>query len=169
VPRPSRRKIGTMEVVSLFAYDEIRDFILTKHTPIGYRVYRYFAKKHIGDFLESCSDIIKGDRAYIVGVDEYVKGGYSHIAVLSRYGASGAFKPLNAKLIARNRVDYAGKTIEFRIENPRDFEYTGPSGIDVVLLDDIVTTGLTLQEAGSVVRGHGVNVLFALTLADASR
>ena len=68
--------------------------------------------------------------------------------------------------MARNRVNYSGKTLQYRLEHPRDFNYTGKSDIDVILIDDIITTGITLQEAHKVLTVHGVNVLFALTLAD---
>ena len=75
-------------------------------------------------------------------------------------------KPLHASLMAQNRVSYAGKDLQFRLENSRDFIYTGLSDIDVILVDDIITTGITLQEAHKVLVSHRVNVLFALTLAD---
>jgi len=41
------------------------------------------------------------------------------------------------------------------------------SNIEVILVDDIVTTGLTLQEAETILNKNGIVVLFALTLADA--
>ena len=39
--------------------------------------------------------------------------------------------------------------------------------LDIVLIDDIVTTGSTLKEAHDALKKHDVNVLFALVLADA--
>jgi len=75
--------------------------------------------------------------------------------------------PQHASLMAQNRVHYAGKPLQYRLDNPRDFRYTGRSGVDVILVDDIITTGITLQEAQQVLLSHDVNVLFALTLADA--
>jgi len=68
--------------------------------------------------------------------------------------------------MAQNRVHYAGKDLQFRLNHPRHFTYTGKSYIDVILVDDIITTGITLQEAQKVLIQHNVNVLFALTLAD---
>ena len=68
--------------------------------------------------------------------------------------------------MAQNRVNYSGQDLQSRLENPRDFLYKGKSNIDVILVDDIITTGITLQEAQKVLLSHGVNVLFALTLAD---
>jgi len=63
-------------------------------------------------------------------------------------------------------VNYSGRSLQFRLEHPRDFVYKGKSNIDVILVDDIITTGITLQEAQKVLMSHGINVLFALTLAD---
>jgi len=37
--------------------------------------------------------------------------------------------------------------------------------MDVILIDDIITTGTTLKEAEKVLNKNGINVLFALTLA----
>jgi competence protein ComFC len=68
--------------------------------------------------------------------------------------------------MAQNRVNYSGKSLQFRLEHPRDFRYSGKTSIDAILVDDIVTTGITLQEAQKVLTSAGVNVLFALVLAD---
>jgi competence protein ComFC len=118
-------------------------------------------KPFIEEFVES------DDRdVYIVGIDEYVKSGYSHVALLTRAMNTKSAIILHSALMAQNRVNYSGKDLQFRLENPRDFLYKGKSNIDVILVDDIITTGITLQEAQKVLLSHGVNVLFALTLAD---
>ena len=74
--------------------------------------------------------------------------------------------PLHSSLLAQNRVNYSGKSLQYRLSNPRDFLYTGKHNIDAILVDDIITTGITLQEAQQVLEQNSVNVLFALTLAD---
>ncbi len=74
--------------------------------------------------------------------------------------------PQYGSLMAQNRVNYSGKTLQFRLEHPREFIYNGRSNVDVILVDDIITTGITLQEAQKELISQGVNVLFALTLAD---
>jgi competence protein ComFC len=103
----------------------------------------------------------------IIGIDETVKNGYSHVAAMTRQMKTRSSRPLHASLLSRNSVNYAGKTLQYRLNHPRDFRYRGPKGIDVILVDDIITTGITLQEAQQTLRGHHINVLFALTLADA--
>jgi len=118
-------------------------------------------KPFIEEFVES------DDRdVYIVGIDEHVKSGYAHVALLTRAMKTKHSIPQHSALMSKNRVNYSGKTLQYRLEHPRDFIYTGKSDIDVILIDDIITTGITLQEAQKVLTAHGVNVLFALTLAD---
>jgi len=75
-------------------------------------------------------------------------------------------KILHAKLMAKNSIKYAGKSLQFRLENPRRFHYSGLKIIEVILVDDIITTGTTLNEARQLLEKNGVEVLFALTLAD---
>jgi len=159
------RTIGTLDVISFYKYSVLESLLLTKHTPEGYRIYKALAhitmKPFIKEFIETDDRVI-----YIVGVDEYVKNGYSHVALLTRAMKTKYSIPLHTSLMAQNRVTYAGKDLQFRLANPRNFIYTGNSDIDVILVDDIITTGITLQEAQKVLIQNGVNVLFALTLAD---
>ena len=165
-PTVSTRRVGTLDVISLFKYRNIAPFLLSKHTPTGYRLYRYLARRQVAPFLEAFAEGLER-KAYLIGIDESPRSGYSHIAVLTHYGRVAGLQPLHASLIAGNRVDYSGKSLQFRLQNPRDFRYHGPSGIDAVLIDDIVTTGSTLGEAYRLLQASDVNVLFALTLADA--
>jgi len=169
VPTVGTRVVGNMDVISLFSYRNIESFILTKHEVLGYRVYKYFARRHVAPFLSLFADGREEGKIWLVSVDEDASGGYSHTAVLSHFSRSEGIEPLHGSLISRSCVKYAGMSLSYRLAHPRDFVYRGPSGIDAILIDDIVTTGLTLQEAGATLVSGGVNVLFALTLADASR
>lgn len=159
------RTIGTLDVVSFYKYSTLEPLLLTKHKPEGYRIYKALARMTLKPFIEEFIEHDDGD-VYIVGVDEHIKHGYAHVALLTHAMKTKTSIPLHASLMAQNRVNYAGKTLQFRLENPRNFTYTGEKNIDVILVDDIITTGITLQEAQKVLMQHGVNVLFALTLAD---
>ena len=159
------RTIGTLDVISFYKYSTIESLLLTKHKPEGYRIYTFLAKMLLTPFAEEFAENAEGD-VYIIGVDEYVKSGYAHVALLTRAMKTKHTIPLHSALMAQNRVNYSGKDLQFRLANPRNFTYTGKKNIDVILVDDIITTGITLQEAQKVLIENGVNVLFALTLAD---
>jgi len=165
VPTVSTRKVGTLDVISFFKYSTLEALLHTKHKPEGYRIYKALAKMTMKPFIEEFVESDDRD-VYIVGIDEYVKSGYAHVALLTRAMKTKYSIPQHSALMARNRVNYSGKTLQYRLEHPRNFVYTGKSDIDVILIDDIITTGITLQEAQKVLMAHGVNVLFALTLAD---
>ena len=165
-PTVSLRKVGTLEVISLFKYRNIAPFLLTKHTPLGHRIYSYFSRRHLAHLLENFARELETP-VHLIAIDDRPSGGYSHTAVLVHGVGNDLLPPLPGALRAQNRISYAGKSLRFRLENPRDFRYRGPSGIEAVLIDDIVTTGSTLSEAHRVLRDAGVEVLFAMTLADA--
>ena len=165
IPTISTRKVGTLDVISFFKYSALETLLHTKHKPEGYRIYKALANMTMKPFIEEFIESDDRD-VYIVGIDEYVKSGYSHVALLTRAMKTRNSIPQYSSLMAQNRVNYSGKDLQFRLENPRDFLYKGKSNIDVILVDDIITTGITLQEAQKVLLSHEVNVLFALTLAD---
>ena len=164
-PTVTKRTINGLDVYSFFKYQHIQDLLLTKHTPQGFKIYRALAELSFRPFIENFMQ--KDSREiHIVGIDENVKSGYSHVALLTHKMAHKNVKVLHGKLMARNKVNYSGKKLQYRLENPRDFVYTGFKDVEVILVDDIITTGTTLKEAKQVLEKNGVEVLFALTLAD---
>jgi competence protein ComFC len=86
---------------------------------------------------------------------------------LNKHLSSLQIKPLYNVLKATNIVKYAGKDLKFRQNNKRDFKYTGLKNIKIILVDDLITTGLTILEAKKCLERYGCEVLFALTLSDA--
>lgn len=165
VPTVSTRTVGTLDVISFFKYSTLESLLHSKHKPEGYRIYKALAHMTMKPFIEEFVESDDRD-VYIVGIDETVKSGYAHVALLTRAMRTKYSIPQHSALMAQNRVNYSGKSLQFRLEHPRDFVYKGKPDIDVILVDDIITTGITLQEAQKVLMSHGVNVLFALTLAD---
>ncbi|CAA6810125.1 MAG: Possible purine/pyrimidine phosphoribosyltransferase [uncultured Sulfurovum sp.] len=163
-PTILQRDFGDLKVYSFFKYQNIEDLLLTKHTPQGFKLYKALAKLSFKPFMQK---FMQEDSrmVYVVGIDENVKSGYAHVALLTHEMKVKNVKVEHAKLMAKNQNSYAGKNLQFRLENPRDFVYNGKKGIEVILVDDIVTTGTTLKEAVKVLKQNGVEVLFALTLA----
>ena len=162
-PEPKIRTLDTgLKVLSFYAYDEIEPFLLTKHTPHGWFVYRVLAK-------EAFATLERSEGLWAIPVDDAAAGGYSHTALLAKALRQRGYRPLYGALRARNRISYAGQSRAFRLENPRNFIYRGPQSVETVLVDDIVTSGLTLQEAHGVLLKSGVKVQGAIVLADVDR
>ena len=165
VPSIRTKKVGTMDVISFYRYSSIESLLHTKHKPEGHRLFKELANMTMKPFIQEFVENNDGD-VYVVGIDEYVKSGYAHVSLLTKAMKTKTSIPEHASLLATNRVNYSGKSLQVRMENPRDFVYTGTEDVHAILVDDIITTGITLQEAQKVLMQHGVNVLFALTLAD---
>ncbi len=165
VPTLHKRKIlGSIPVYSFFPYDEIEPFLLTKHTDLGHYVYTILAKRSMGAFAREWR---YEKRVASVGIDDHVNSGYSHTAVLDRALESPHIKPCYGKLRSTNHHKYAGKSVEERLMNPRGFAYAPFGEDEVILVDDIVTTGTTLTEAAEVLHTNGKRVILCLTLTDA--
>ena len=102
-----------------------------------------------------------------VPIDDRAASGYSHTAILARALKSVEIRPLYTCLHAGSNVSYHGKDLAFRLKNPRNFKLLKRPKFPVILIDDIVTTGTTIDEARRTLQKAGCEVLFALTLADA--
>lgn len=131
---------------------------------VGSTIFRLLASESFSKFAANFS--WDGGAITALPIDDDVSSGYSHTAILARALHSDLFRLCYGKLRASNRVKYSGKTLQFRLSNPRGFVYSGKPST-VVLVDDIVTTGTTLLEAKAAVERAGCEVAFALTLADA--
>lgn len=165
VPHLSKRELGCgLSVISFYKFSEIEFLLKTKYTKIGSSIFKILAKNSFEAFSKSFEF---DSKIYALSVDDSVKNGFSHAAVLAKHAKGKAIEPYYSKLIAKNNTKYAGKNLEFRLSNPKGFEYSGKPNIDVILIDDTITTGTTLCEAQKAVEKGKSRVLFALTLADA--
>ncbi len=164
-PNLFKRVEGDLIVYSLFKYRNVSEILTTKHTPIGYRVYKFLGRELLRPFIEEFSRNYNRNFS-IIGIDEKIKSGYSHIALLThQLNGIDRVDVIHSKLISKSDVTYASKSLEFRLNNSRKFEYSGDKNIEAVLVDDIITTGTTLKEAYKLLKSCGVDVLFALTIA----
>lgn len=165
-PSLYRRKIlHNIEVISFYKYDDIKTLLHTKHTDLGYYVYTILAQNSLALFAK---EFAYETKVTSIAVDDVPKGGYSHTAILNKALKSSCIKPEFGKLRARNQLSYSGKSREFRMQNPRDFRLENIEAKELILVDDIVTTGLTFSEAIGVLKQNNKEALFCLTLADAS-
>jgi competence protein ComFC len=154
------------KIYSFYHYDDIEELIKTKHTHLGASIYAILAKVAFTHFADGFSF---PNRVYAFAIDDHVKRGYSHTAILAKALKSKNIEPIYSSLRAKNRVTYSAKSLEYRLQNPRDFKYSFKSKIDAILVDDIVTTSTTLNEAKNKLLKCSVEPLFALTLADARK
>ena len=151
-----------LEVYTFYKYSEISKLLHTKHTYIGAKIFSQLSKHVLVPFAKG----FENQDIFVLPIDDHVRSGYSHSAVLAE-GISNYILPIYGALRAKNRIRYSGQKLSTRQKNRRDFKLTCRGGIDVILLDDIVTTGNTLTEAKNCCEKANINVLFAITLADA--
>lgn len=150
-------------VFSFYEYQGIEFLLKSKYHLIGSRIYKFLAKKAQGYFQSTKGDF-RGVRG--IGVDDKVSSYYSHSGIIVREFAKN-FTPLFGALRAQNHIHYAGKSLKYRQNHKKGFVYSGPHDISAVLIDDIITSGASIDEARECLERSGVKVLFALVLSDA--
>jgi competence protein ComFC len=160
-PSPSKRVLKDgLVVYYAYKYSEIKNLLHTKHTYHGASILAKLTKHALLPLVKTftCRGV------YSLPIDDHTRSGYSHSAVIAKE-LEECFKPLYGKLRAKNKTRYSGQKLYIREQNKRDFSLTCKEGLDIILIDDIVTTGNTLREANS--KARNLNVLFAIVLADA--
>ena len=165
-PSLFRRKLPNgIEVLSFYKYEDIKELLHTKHTDLGFYIYTILAKNSFQAFINNFDF---DEKLVSIAIDDNVESGYSHTAILNRSLTRRNITPLFNRLRARNRVSYAGKTKAFRLQNPREFQVKKFRQNDVILVDDIITTGSTLTQACAALQREGKEIAFCLTLCDVS-
>lgn len=162
--KPKIRLVGDIKVYSFYSYEDIAFLLNTKYYAIGSRVFNILAKKASVYFSQNLSDSLS--EVYGVGIDDNPKKGYSHTGILLK-NFSSSIKPIYGELNARNKIQYAGKSLAFRQNNPKNFSFKVKNR-NLVIFDDIITTGTSILEAKNVIEKNNNRVLFALVLSDAS-
>ncbi len=162
-----KRKIrGNIDVYSFYKYKSIESLLHTKHTDLGFYIYSLLAKIAFTRFSEQFSF---EENIASIGVDEHVKHGYSHTALLNKALRSDQIHPRFNKIVAGSSDTYSGKSFQYRLLHPRKFKVKPFKERYVILVDDIITTGMTLTQAVEALEREGKEVIFCLTLADAEK
>jgi len=162
-PSIYKRKINhNIEVISFYKYSDIKDLLHTKHTDLGFYIYKILAKLAFAKFAKEFSFEYP---LVSIGIDDNVKSGYSHTAILNKALTCRGIKPLYNKIRSNNDISYSGKSKEFRMMNSRNFKINNLTEKNIILIDDIITTGSTLNQAIEILRKQNKDVLFCLTLA----
>ncbi|WP_305862307.1 ComF family protein [Helicobacter cholecystus] len=160
--KPTIRLLGDFKVYSFFAYSEIETLLYYKYTPIGSRVYQILCNLAQEYFRENFSL-----QAWGVGIDDCIKRGYSHNGIFLHTFKKCGIRPIYGELLAKNKVSYAGKTLKYRQDHPKGFDTSLEGCKDLIIFDDILTTGTSLLEAKKVLEEKSNEILFALTLCNA--
>lgn len=161
-----RKLTSDIEVVSFYKYEDIKPFLHTKHTDLGYHIFHILAKNSFTPFARS---FFWQQKVASVAIDDRVKEGYSHTAILNHALNSKNITPYYGRLYAQNNVIYSSKSKQYREQHPRDFQFGSFKEKEVIIVDDIITTGTTLSQAINVMEQNNKEVLFCLTLADAQK
>ena len=163
-PTPAFRILESgLKVYSFYNYSDIAQLLDSKYTYFGAKIFAQLGKHTFFEFFKTF-ELPRG--IYAIPIDDHVRHGYSHSAILAK-ATQPYLMPLYGSLRAQNHISYSGKSRAYRKTNKRDFIVNVEMKRDVILLDDIVTTGCTLEEAHDALKKHDVNVLFALVLANA--
>jgi competence protein ComFC len=159
-----RELIYNFFVYSFYNYEEIKPLINTKYQFYGDRIFNILAKLAFKKFSLNFNF---NSTITAIPIDDHTRHNFSQTAILTKNLKSKNIKPIFNTLKATNIIKYAGQDLEFRQNNKRDFKYTGKRNLQVILVDDLVTTGLTILEAKQCLENYGCEVLFTLTLSDA--
>lgn len=164
--QPRVRELGNLKVYSFYDFEEIQFLLHAKYQIIGSKIYHLLAKKACAFLEQTLNSPLQ---AYGIGIDDKISPkGYAHNAIFLKHFKSAGITPLYHTLLAKNPVSYAGKDLKFRQNNPRNFYLTkNLAHEEVILFDDLITTGLTLKEAQKCLLEHGAKVLMAFVLSDA--
>lgn len=161
-----KKRIGYDDFViySFFDYQNIEFLLKSKYSLIGSRIYKILANKAYLYFKSEVNSDFS--EVYGIGIDDKVTKFYSHSGIIVNEFRN-IFKPLFGALIANNEIHYAGKSLSYRQNNKKGFSYKSKKNINAILIDDIITSGLSMKEAREELLNHNVNALFGLVLSDA--
>ena len=177
----SMRQVEGFSVFYYYGYSEIRELILSKHHEYGAAVLARIASLSLAKFpLHLQREISANPQNYeafkttdgvfkfnAVPLDDDIRSGYSHTAILARALKSELVEPKFHCLRAQNRVKYSGQSLEFRLKHKRNFKILTPPQFPVILVDDIITSGLSMLQARETLMQGGFMPVCGLVLANA--
>lgn len=152
------------ENLSFYSFSELENLIESKYHFHGDKVFDKLAKNSFSKFAKEFN---YEKEVYIIPIDDHTRHNFSHTAILAKAMKTKNLIPKYNCLNAKNIVKYAGRDLEFRQKNKRDFQVKNLKNKKVILVDDLITTGTTILEAKKALEKENNEVLFSLTLADA--
>jgi len=169
--KPKDRKI--LAVRSLGTFDDyyqklIHRFKYDKNIPLGKRL-----AQSLGQVVAQDKDFANCDLVIPVPLHRarHRERGFNQSGVLAEGISQAINLPLAKEILKRkkNTKDQTYLNAQQRTENVRDaFLVTQPARVDnkaVILVDDVMTTGATLNECARMLEKAGAKRIFAVTLA----
>ena len=151
-------------VYSFYDFNEVKELINSKYYFYGDRVINILASLSFKIFSQNLNLDFP---ITVIPIDDHTRHNFSHSAILARHMKNNKLNVVYNTLKAKNKIKYAGKSLFYRKHNKRDFMYTGKKDLNVILVDDLLTSGSTILEAKRILEKNNCTVLFSLTLSDA--
>lgn len=119
---PTMRVIEGVSIYSFYNYSDVSILIKSKYYVFGSRILKILSAKASDYFFNSHlkSSLWKETNLYGIGIDDCVRSYYSHTAVILKEFCRYGFKPDYGKLQAKNNLQYAGKSLQYRRQNPKN-------------------------------------------------
>lgn len=159
---------GEREIISVFRYEKAaRKYVL---------YYKDSAKPYIADYIGKylaeryvMAEMKADEVCYVPSSPSAIKRrGYDGMKYVATKFSEITGVKLNENLFRKDGIDQTKVTNEKRFENVKDkFMSRGGFSGTVVILDDVVTSGATLNECADVVLSHGADKVVCLTFAAA--
>jgi len=169
--RPTPSPPGLPEVTALSSYQDVVKRLLLAHKEKG----QLALTRPLGHGLASAVRVHGAGAVVLCPVPSSAAAvrerGHDHAMRLARAAAQALGVEARRLLVPTRRVaDQAGLRTEQRRQNVSGaLRATGPPGLRVIVVDDVMTTGATLVEAARALRGQGHLVVGASVVAATSR
>ena len=152
-------------VFSFYKIEEVKELINTKYEFYGDKVFKILTTLAFTKFGKNFKYL---NSVYAIPIDDHTRHEFSHTAILAKGLRSKNIILQYNVLTAQNIVKYAGKNLAFRKSHKRDFICKNIKNKQVILVDDVVTTGTTMLEAKEILEKNNCEVLFGLCISDAN-
>lgn len=160
------------KLIFLYLYEDIRNIILEYKFNGNAYLYHTFCRLILDD-NEICKELKKYDVIIPVPMNKKKKArrGYNQTELIARCLAKELGLEYNNKSLVKIRSNKTQSTLteKERFENVKNvFEIQNSELLKtkkIILFDDILTTGATIDECSKVLKKNGVNDIVVLTLA----
>ena len=173
-----RTKFGLDGLISLYAYRGLMKQIIKKvKYRYAYRIFHDFLRHESFECIKESMSGIDSNNIIVVPIPLHVsrlhERGFNQSELIARYLGKQLLWKIDTHVLERIRKTIPQvemKNREERIKNIQSAflvhqKYPIPKHTTVLLVDDVYTTGATMQSAALVIKQYGVSRVFGFTLA----